>query len=370
MIEVRPYTDSWIGAVRAFNERLDRGNAPKEFRFPESPVPEWLPPSPGSRLYQAYYLATDGDTVRGGYILKPQEFHAGGETRHVAHYRLPLSEGIVDKKYTMTGVLMLRDALAREPLLFALGMGGQDKPLPRMLRSMGWSLADVPFYFRVVHASPFLRNIQTLRSSPLRRAAAAFAAYSGLGAAGNMLIRAARRPRVAKAYRSEPFEGFGGWADGIWDRCAGQHAFAAVRDAGILNLLYPAQARRFLGLRVMHGEETCGWVILLDTQMRAHRHFGDMRVATIVDGLAVAEHTGAVVAAATQFLESRGADIIISNQSSRLWRDALTGAGFFEAPSNYVLALSKAAAALLPPIPEQLGQFHINRGDGDGPIHL
>jgi hypothetical protein len=50
------------------------------------------------------------------------------------------------------------------------------------------------------------------------------------------------------------------------------------------------------------------------------------------------------------------------------WLRALAESGFREGPSNYLLALS-------PPFVDAIGganhdQFHINRGDGDGPIHL
>ena len=67
-------------------------------------------------------------------------------------------------------------------------------------------------------------------------------------------------------------------------------------------------------------------------------------------------------------LEQRGVDLIVSNQLHAAWSRALLESGFRTGPSNYLFALSPALA-------EAAGganhdQFHINRGDGDGPIHL
>jgi hypothetical protein len=68
------------------------------------------------------------------------------------------------------------------------------------------------------------------------------------------------------------------------------------------------------------------------------------------------------VRAAASLLEQRGVDLIISNQSHAAWSQALLDAGFRTGPSNYLVALSPALA--------KADQFHFNRGDGDGPIHL
>src|SRR5205085_3455005 len=115
-----------------------------EFRFPEQP-----------EAGQQEFLVVDGVNVRGGYTLRAQDFSIAGQIRRVAHYRLPLSEGLVDKAYIGVGALMLRHALSQWPLLFALGMGGLDRPLPRMLQALGWSLKPVGFYFKVLNAPSF-----------------------------------------------------------------------------------------------------------------------------------------------------------------------------------------------------------------------
>src|ERR1700730_3908188 len=102
----------------------------------------------------------------------------------------------------------------------------------------------------------------------------------------------------------------------------------AVRDSETLNILYPASSNRFLCYKVTHGSTVLGWAVLLDTQMRDHKHFGNLRVGSIVECLALPEQSFAVVRAATQLPEARGADLIVPNQSSAAWGTALQSAGF------------------------------------------
>src|SRR5271167_3768527 len=102
-IVIQPYTEDRIPAVSAFNQRLARGGYAAEFRFPESNVPHWLPNKDGRRIFQQYYLAVEpgaglsveNEFVRGGFILKHQDFTLRGQKIPVTYYHLPLSEGVV-----------------------------------------------------------------------------------------------------------------------------------------------------------------------------------------------------------------------------------------------------------------------------------
>ena len=227
---------------------------------------------PGTQLW----LAVEGDEVRGGYILRRQTFSFGGETHQVAHYRLPLSEGLVNRAYAPLAVRLVRDALNREAELYALGMGGWEKPLPEMLKRLNWRMAAVPFYFKAPHPYRFLRQIRALRSSAFGRLACDAAAFSGAGWLALWLAGVARRtsgPAPLEAPAS-----FAGWADAVWERCRARYAMAAVRDAATLDRLYPPSDPRFLRVRAAGG-----WAVLLDTAMHGHKQFGDLRVGTIVD---------------------------------------------------------------------------------------
>jgi hypothetical protein len=381
-IAIQPYTEEWIPAVQAFNQRLAAGGIAPEFHFPDSNVPQWLPKVDGRRIYQEYFLATDGDAVRGGYILKFQDFSFRGEMRRIGFYRLPLSEGIVNKTYATVGIHLLRHAIKSQPLLFALGMGGFHNPLPQMLKAMGWSLQAVPFHFKVNHPAKFLRNIAPLRQSPARRLAADLAAFTGAGWLGIHAAQAIRslgagasaghgvaKPIVAKPITAEPIPNFGDWADEIWQSCQSRYALLACRDRANLNILYPND-KNFIRLKVSRGSEVLGWAVLLDTQMRDNKYFGTMRLGSIADCLALPENASAVTQASTRFLQDQGVDLIVSNQTHAAWGAALRKSGFFPGPSNFIFASGKSLTELLSPQESTFTELHINRGDGDGPVNL
>jgi hypothetical protein len=368
-IAIQPFTEDRVSAVKTFNERLAAGGIPSRFHFPDSDVPDWLPKENGSSIYQEYYLAVDGADVHGGFILKHQEFSVAHQTLPIVHYRLPVSEGIVNRQYANVAVVMQRVAMKMEPLLFALGMGGFDRPLPKMLKATGWRLSAVPFYFRVHHPIPFLRQIGPLRRSLGRRVVADLAAVTGTGWLG---IKALHRLRTASGPRgveATPVNEFGSWADELWQRSCPHYEFIGDRRSDTLNALYPP-GERFLRYKLLRGSETLGWVVVLDTQMQDNQYFGNLRVGTLADCLAAPENAPAVVHAATAVLEKRGVDLIISNHSHAAWGDAFRSAGYLLGPSNFIFAASKPLAERLGPFETNRYLTYIMRGDGDGPVNL
>ena len=351
-LEIVPYLPVHAPALRRFHQRLAEGGV--EMQFPEPDGADWLPGT-------EQWIAVEDDEVRGGYLLRRQVFSFSRATGAAAHYRLPLSEGLVNRAYASLALRLVRDALAREPCLYALGMGGWDKPLPQMLKRLKWRMAAVPFYFKAPHPYRFLRQIRALRSSPLRRLACDAAAFSGAGWLALWLAGIARRSAGVPLLATPA--SFGGWSDAIWESSRARYAMAAVRDGAALDQLYPPADPRFLRIRA-----AAGWAVLLDTAMQGHKQFGDLRVGSIVDVLAPPEDAGAVVRTAARFLEERGVDLIVSNQLHRAWSGGLAEAGFREGPTNFLVALSPALAARI--AGRQDHEIHINRGDGDGPIHL
>ena len=368
-IAIQPYTEDRIPAVRAFNQRLAEGGIAPEFHFPESNIPYWLPKVDGRRIYQEYYLALDGDIVRGAFILKFQEFSLPGEVRLLVYYHLPVSEGIVNKAHASVGVHMLRSAMKMQPMLFALGMGGFDRPLPTMLKAMGWNLSAVPFFFRVHHPAAFLRQIAPLRQSKLRRVLALIAASSGTGYLGIKGLHWLRTKKEVAGVECKRVTSFDAWADDLWRHCASLYPLIGDRSAATLNVLYPAD-KNFVCLRIMRQTETLGWVVVLDTQMRDNKYFGNLRVGTIADSLAAPENAASVVQAATRTLEERGVDLIVANHSNADWGQALRSSGYLQGPSNFIFAASKPLAERLAPIETNLDGAYLMRGDGDGPVNL
>jgi len=283
----------------------------------------------------------------------------------VACYHHPLSEGIIDRKYASVGALLARDALARQPFLYALGMGGSERPIAKMLTVLGFSLTTIPFYFRVVHPYKFLLEMQALRQARWRAILMNIAAATGTGwlaiksAQAGSMLRGHARDFVA-----EEIPEFSDWADELWNQANGVVSMAAVRDAKTLRLLYRADVSSIKRMRVSRNNAAIGWAII--GQRRKDPKFGRMRVGSIVDCWAAPENAAAVVQAVTQTLEKDGVDLIVSNQSHHVWCRAFETGGFLKGPSTFVFATSRKLTDLLQPLEETRPSLHITRADGDG----
>jgi hypothetical protein len=369
-IRIVAYESSHIPAVRAFNERVKPAGAAV---FPETNVPAWLPPSLGSGLFQEFFLAHDDDgVVRGGYFLKHQAFVLNGEILSIGNYQLPISEAIVDKRYGAVPLQLLLDALRRQPLLFSLGIGGYGEPLTRLLQSLRFRIVTVPFYFRVEHAAPFLRETRPLRRSRLSRFVCDVAAVTGLGALGISLAQRLRTVRGGPPRPAEvkSFGTFDSSADRVWDATRSTFALGAVRDHLVAARLYDRPGNRFIKVGVHAGGRMRGWVVSLATAFRDHKYFGDLKIGSIVDCLVEPGYEVALIDAAVDRLRHEDVDLIVTNQSFASVVDALSARGFLRGPSNFLFAASEQLADRLDPLENMVGRFHLNRGDGDGPIHL
>jgi hypothetical protein len=371
-ISICEYSPQHVEAVRQFNDRLRAGCVTSQ--FPTSPVPLWLPNVAGRKPFQQYFVAADEQgAVRGGYILKHEDFWIRNRVVSLADFQLPISEGVVDRTYVQIGPLVLRHATQTQPLLFGLGMGGRREPVAQLLQAAGWTMFAVPFFFRVVHPAAFLRNLAILRRrGPAVRWTLDALGLSGLGWLGVRALQAFYRrqlpsdPNVAFGPQSE----FSTWADALWEECKSQYGMSAVRNAETLQILYPQTDSRFIRLLVTRHKRPIGWAVLLNTPLSGHRQFGNMRLGSIVNCFAATAETAHVVGAARTFLESQRVDLIISNQAHAAWRRGFRQAGFLQGPSNFLFAASRDLTKLLERQSVPSDDLHVNRGDGDGPIHL
>jgi hypothetical protein len=363
-IAIRPYQAEHVTAVQAFNRRLAEGGAPKEYVFPENPVPVWLPRQDGASVYNEFFVAVeDGQAVRGVYALKRQLFLLNGETREVTYYHHPFGEGIVNKEYAQTGLRMLMTVQRGNPYLYCLGMGGYDRPLPQMLVALGWKHGLIPFRFRVVRPARFLTGLRMLQQG--RKALAArLGAYTGLGWAA---LRGAQwaRCRTPRGVEVDEIASFDGWAEAIWRQAGPAYRFVAVRDEAVLRRLYRAGNQRWLRLRIRQAGEAVGWAVVTDTGKTGDPQYGNLRVGWIVDALARPDRAGAVLAGAWRYLEQRGVDLIQTNQSHAAWVEALDRQGFWKGPSNFIFAVTGELAAGLEPWDGGAAAL-VNRADGDG----
>lgn len=367
-VHVEPYQLPHVEAVRAFNARVAEHGGIPGFLLAETPIT----PRPGSPILRRSFLALEDGEVRGGFELHRQPFCIGGRLCPISHYRAPLSEGIVDRRYAYLGMLMVKEALRETPYLFGIGMGGVAQPLPRLLGALGFALHTVPFLFRVCRPARVLRGLPVLRARPRRAVLASLLAGSGAGwlafrsHARTADLWARRGPRLTL----NPVTTWDAWADELWSSARDRCSLVAVRDAASLSALYPIADPRNLCLRLSHDGRPVGWAALYDTPMRESRHFGELRVGAVLDVWARPSYAEAVAHATTRELERRGVDLIVLNHAHPEWLAAFRRTGFLAGPSNYGLALSPLLAAAVRAEPGGEGRMHITRGDGDGRIHL
>jgi len=363
-IVIQPYREEHQDAVIAFNQRLRAKTSDPDLVFYERSTPAWLPKVDDSPLYNQYFLALEDGVVRGAYALKYERFFLAGCGEYtVACYHHPLSEGIVDRSYAAVGSLLLRDAVWREPMLYALGMGGVDRPLAKMLKVMGWTLQVVPFFFRVVRPYRFLRQLKILRQSSWKRWLMDLGAFSGTGWAA---VAAAQTAKRIRARKPGPFEvtevsEFPDWTDSRWHEARELYRVASTRDHQTLSRLYPPSEKHLTRLCVSQQGTPLGWAVV--GERRRDAKFGSLRVGSIVDCWARPENSAAVMLAATQVLEQQKMDLIVSNQSHKVWGRALEGCGFLQAESNFIFATSKKHSAQLQ---GSLSDYHLTRANGDG----
>jgi hypothetical protein len=234
-----------------------------------------------------------------------------------------------------------------------------------MLIGLGWNHCLVPFYFQVLRPARFLREMQALRTSPMRRFLMNLAAFSGAGALASLIHRASTRFRShTTAFSVTPLESFDARADSIWENTKNGTSLMAVRDSRTLCRLYPPEDQHFTRLLVSRDGSDIGWAVV--GQRRKDAKYGQMQVGSIVDCLASPDNVLPVVLAASRELERQGMDLVVSNQSHAAWGRAFEQAGFFKAPSNFIFAASKNLSARLQPFEETKKRMHFTRADGDG----
>ena len=366
-IVIHPYRPEHEPAVADFNQRLRQAGEDENMVFYRSAEPRWLPRTTNSRIYNEFFVALDNGVVRGGYALKTQDFlFPNRQVFSISYYHHPLSEGIVNKAHAVVGTLLLRDAMLRAPLLYCLGMGGYDRPLPQMLIRLGWTHCLVPFFFRVLNPTKFLRQMQTLRESAKGRIVMDLAAFTGAGWAGSKLFqtyRALTAPPTAKAEIHEVAT-FEANSQLLWDLAKQTCSFTAVRDREALQVLYPPSETHLTHIEVKRGGSAIGWAVV--GERRKDVKYGNLRAGSVVDCWALPGEVFSVVRGATETLKRQGFDLILTNQSHQEWGNAFKAAGYLSGPSNFLFAASNKLTELLAPFDQTRARMHLTRADGDG----
>jgi len=359
-----PFTRDLEDAAREFNRRMREKNAPTDFLLPTDATHK-RSSSPAIQWQQ--YVVVDGDQIRGGVLEMNQPGWLNGRELRAVNFQSPLSEGIADGQNVMVGMQMVKFMQKRSEAVFIVGMGSPNNPLPRLLKAAGWTVNEVPFFFRVHRPRAFFRELRPLHSTRARSFAAKLAAISGVGGVG-LSFKQRRKARPDVSLTSE--SSWGNWADRVWENIRSNCTFAVRRDRETLTALYDPTDKRISIFQAKHNGSTVGWAVCQDTQMKDNRYFGNLRVASIIDCVAEPDKMAATATAVDDEMRSRGTDLILVNHSHASWIEAFRSAGFLPGPSNYLVGMSKSLGAALQSIEGGVQRVHITRGDGDGRLHL
>lgn len=371
-MNIRFANDSDLAAVARFNSRLKAGD-----RDDEMPLDPALPGEAryrpeGFPIYRRIMIAEDGQEVRGAMMLCHHNVYIHGERRDFCWTKMPISEGIVNLKYSLAIIQLMKRALDYQPFMMGVGAGTPESEGHRLFAGLRWRHRSVPFFFYPVKVSKVLRGLKYLKNNAELRYGALLGAYSGIGAGVSGLLALRRKLSTAlSAYEASVVERFDGWADCIFAHSLSDYPVAIRSDSTSLNIVYPPDDHRYIRLRVKRkGAKTdVGWIVVASKQMNDNHYFGDLKVGTLVDGFGRLEHAPALVAAGLNHLASIGVEIIVANFSHRAWVEACRRSGMLCGPSNFQVFVSpKGGPVLEESCP--LHQIHMARGHSDGMDNL
>src|SRR5262245_40253347 len=133
---------------------------------------------------------------------------------------MPISEGIIDRRYSFAIIKLVRSVSSYEPFLMSTGAGPVDKDSFRILTRLKWRNRAVPFFFYPIKVTKVLLGLSYSKKHARLRYGALLGAYSGLGVglSGSLALRG-RLDAVFFGYERSLVKDFGAWADRIIEAC-------------------------------------------------------------------------------------------------------------------------------------------------------
>lgn len=299
-------------------------------------------------INDSFYVASDGEEVRGGSWLRELNFSVEGIQHRMGWMKYPVAESLIDQKYAGVPGSMVLQLLRQQPNLMALGMGGHDAPFARLLTGIKWKAATIPLFFRIMRPFRVLRKLRYARNRAWRRTAMEVGAWTGAGWLLNRALQlTAGRPHRGVSVTVEPK--FRPWADAIWEKSRGSYRSLATRDGRALDFLYPSDLPDFDRLRMTRNGSDLGWACtqILQATPRHTSYFGDLKVGMIPDTLGPPSEASAVLGAAVRHLEERGVDLVITYLVHDAWTTAARRMRFIPGPSTLAFYRSPRADTLL-----------------------
>jgi len=376
-MNIRFVEDDDIPAVARFNQRLREGGRGEEqiTLSPELPGEARYRPA-GFPVYRRMMIAEDGREVRAAVVLYHNNIFIHGKKRDCCWLDMPISEGIIDRRYSLAIIQLIKAASRYEAFLMSTGAGPVDKASFRLLTKLNWRNRAVPFFFYPVKVTNVLLGLSYFKKRAKLRYGSLLGAYSGLGAGLSGLLALSRRiAPCLSGYEYSVEKAFDDWADRIFEDCLPDYGVAMRSDATTLNILYPPDKPGLTRLRARrksakHGAgqdagQDVGWILVASKRMKNNHHFGDLKVGTLVDGFGRAADAPALVASGIDHLADTGADIIVANFSHEAWVKACRRSGMLAGPDSYYHFVSPGGSPLFedtcPP-----REIHMARGHSDG----
>lgn len=363
-MQVRRYSPGDAEPIARLNDRLQAAG------ITNAVYPEGAEQQREGMVRERLFVAVDDGEVRGAVWLREQWFRVRGSDVQCGWLKYPVAESLIDPRFSGVPAALVRQCLREQPRLFALGLGGHDMALPRMLKALRWTGVTVPMLVQVFRPARCLRHLTALRRTRVRRVVADVLAGSGVGWLGLQALRLRTRIRDPRSSASgvvvECVERLGPWAHDLWLRTRDAYDFIAQRDPATVDAMLP-HSPDVQRLRVRSGNEDLGWACVLRHDFShgdEDRNFGPLTVGLIADALAMPGHADVVMRAARDFLASTQVDVVFSNHLHPSWIAALRRIGFIEGPSNFAFYRSPATSSLL--LDES--SAYVNRGDCDGPM--
>jgi hypothetical protein len=375
-MNVRFALENDIGAIARLNSRLKAGGRQDEMPLdPALPGEAQYRPK-GFPLYRQMLIAEDGEEIRAAMMLCHHNIYINNEKLEFCWTKLPLSEGIIDVKYSLAIIQLMKKALDYQPFLMGLGAGNPDSEGHRFFVKLKWRYQSIPFFFYPVKVGKVLRGLRYFKDNSMLHYGALLGAYSGAGAGLSHMLNLRRKLSTRKIgglslHEVSQVGCFDDWADRIFASSIDDYPVAIRSDATSLNIVYPPNDHRYIRLRVRKKgtKQDAGWIVLANKQMKNNHYFGDLNVGTLVDGFGRSEDISLLVTAGLNHLIETGVDLIVANYSHLAWIEACRSAGMFGGPSNFQIFVSPNGTPLLKDgFP--LHRIHLARGHSDGMDNL
>ena len=353
--------------VNAFNQRLVEGGETHHHLSIEPPF-RTMKHSVDSPITAERLFCFEGDEIRGSINIKRMMFRINGQPEEIVYRVYPLSEGIVNPKYGMVGLMIQKEVSQRYPLRYRLGAGKMSHD--------GSYVLPVPFHFTVFRAGSSLHNMMYLRKRKWMNILLDLAAFSGVGGVVlqcfTPLKGLRRRYPDIQNFNIERFDTWGDWADEIWEAARDSYSLIGDRSKAALQTLYPEGNEHLIKLRFATADtkRLVGWAIITASKMKNHHFFGNMVLGAIVDMMALPEDAYAIASGALIEARQSKADLVVVNHSDRRWNDAFERAGMLSWKTNFFLSLSSKLAKWFNPMKNYVDRLYFTRGDGHGPTSL